>query len=116
MLEERTSLPRVTATLIGGVAVWLLGVAALLSFNVWSDVSLLGLNIFDFLDTLTAKFLLPLTGLGAIIFAAWCLERKSVEKELELSAFGVRAWNVIARVIAPIGVIVVFITGVAGLL
>ncbi|WP_311946375.1 sodium-dependent transporter [Halomonas piscis] len=111
MLEERTPLNRVTATLIGGVAVWLLGVAALLSFNVWSEVSLLGLNIFDFLDTLTAKFLLPLTGLGSIVFATWCLNRKSVEQELGLSGAGVTAWNVVACFIAPIGVVVVFVTG-----
>jgi NSS family neurotransmitter:Na+ symporter len=111
MLEERTSLPRVSAALISGAAVWLLGVAALLSFNVWSDVLFLGLNIFDLLDTFTAKFLLPLTGLGSIVFAAWCLDRKSVEQELGLSAAGVTAWNVIARVVAPIGVVVVFVTG-----
>lgn len=111
MLEERTSLPRVSAALISGAAVWLLGVAALLSFNVWSDVLVFGLNIFDLLDTFTAKFLLPLTGLGSIVFAAWCLDRKSVEQELGLSAAGVTAWNLIARVIAPIGVVAVFITG-----
>ena len=111
MLEERTSLPRVSAALISGAAVWLLGVAALLSFNVWSDVLFLGLNIFDLLDTFTAKFLLPLTGLGSIVFAAWCLDRKSVEQELGLSAAGVTVWNVIARVVAPIGVVVVFVTG-----
>ncbi|MDN6297223.1 MAG: sodium-dependent transporter [Halomonas sp.] len=116
MLEERSSMPRVTAALIAGAAVWLLGVAALLSFNVWSDVLILGLNIFDLLDTFTAKFLLPLTGLGSIVFAAWCLDRQSVEQELGLSAAGVTAWNVIARVIAPIGVVAVFVTGVIGLM
>lgn len=115
MLEERTSMNRITVTLLGGGGVWLLGVAALLSFNVWSEISLLGLNIFDFLDTLTAKFLLPLTGLGSIVFAGWCLNRQSVEQELGLSATGITAWNVIARVVAPIGVVVVFITGVVGL-
>ncbi|KPQ20284.1 MAG: neurotransmitter:Na+ symporter, NSS family [Halomonas sp. HL-93] len=111
MLEERTSLSRITATLVSGVAVWLLGVAALLSFNLWSEFLVFGLNIFDLLDTFTAKILLPLTGLGAIVFVAWCLERKSVEQELALSATGTSVWNIVARFIAPIGVIVVFITG-----
>ncbi|SNY97856.1 sodium-dependent transporter [Halomonas sp. hl-4] len=111
MLEERTSLSRITATLVSGVAVWLLGVAALLSFNLWSEFLVFGLNIFDLLDTFTAKILLPLTGLGAVVFVAWCLERKSVEQELALSATGTSVWNIVARFIAPIGVIVVFITG-----
>ncbi|MYL23594.1 sodium-dependent transporter [Vreelandella massiliensis] len=111
MLEERTSLPRVTATLVSGLAVWALGIAALLSFNAWSDFLIFGLNIFDLLDTFTAKILLPLTGLGAVLFVGWALERKSVEAELNLSATGLSVWNVTARVIAPIGVILVFIAG-----
>jgi len=112
MLEERTSLSRIAATLVSGIAVWLLGVAALLSFNLWSDVLIFGLNIFDLLDTFTAKILLPLTGLGAVVFVAWCLERKGVEQELALSATGMNVWNIVARFIAPIGVIVVFLTGI----
>lgn len=111
MLEERTSLPRLTATMISGLAVWLLGVAALLSFNLWSEVLFLGLNIFDLLDTFTAKILLPLTGLGAIVFVAWCLKRQSVEEELGLSSTGIKVWNIIGRYVAPIGVIAVFIAG-----
>ena len=43
----------------------------------WADVSILGNNIFDLLDKLTSKFLLPLTGLGAIVFVAWCLDREA---------------------------------------
>ncbi|MGY4877750.1 sodium-dependent transporter [Vreelandella aquamarina] len=111
MLEERTSLPRLTATMISGLAVWLLGVAALLSFNLWSDVLFFGLNIFDLLDTFTAKILLPLTGLGAVVFVAWCLQRQSVEDELALSSTGISIWNIIARFIAPIGVVLVFVAG-----
>ncbi|MDR5874273.1 sodium-dependent transporter [Halomonas sp. CUBES01] len=112
MLEERTSLSRVPATLVSGIVVWLLGVAALLSFNLWSDVLFFGLNIFDLLDTFTAKILLPLTGLGAVVFVAWCLDRKSVEQELALSATGLSVWNIVARFIAPIGVIAVFLAGI----
>ena len=111
MLEERTRLPRLTATIISGLAVWLLGVAALLSFNLWSDVLIFGLNIFDLLDTFTAKILLPLTGLGAVVFVAWCLQRQSVEEELALSSTGISIWNIVARYIAPIGVVLVFIAG-----
>ena len=40
-------------------------------WNSLSELSIAGLNIFDFLDTLTSKFMLPLTGLGAILFVAW---------------------------------------------
>jgi neurotransmitter:Na+ symporter, NSS family len=110
-IEERTPLSRVMATVVAGVGAWLLGIAALLSFNVWSEPVLFGLGVFDLLDTLTSKIMLPLTGLGAILFTAWCLERSSVEDELGLSATGKNVWNIIARYVAPAGVIAVFVTG-----
>ncbi|MBF7053636.1 sodium-dependent transporter [Halomonas sp. KAO] len=111
LLEERTPLSRVAATLVAGVAVWVLGIAALMSFNVWDEFLILGLNVFDFLDTLTSKFMLPLTGLGAILFVAWRLDRDSVINELGLSAGQAQLWQVVSRVVAPIGVVVVFVYG-----
>ncbi|WP_280552576.1 sodium-dependent transporter [Halomonas sp. 25-S5] len=110
LMEERTPLSRVSATLVGGVAVWALGIAALMSFNVWSELSIAGLNIFDFLDTLTSKFLLPLTGLGAILFVAWRLDRASVAAELNLSGGQATLWTVVSRFVAPAGVILVFVS------
>ncbi|WP_373182008.1 sodium-dependent transporter [Halomonas campaniensis] len=111
LMEERTPLSRVAATLVGGAAVWALGIAALMSFNVWDSFLIFGLNVFDLLDTFTSKFLLPLTGLGAILFVAWCLDRQGVADELALSGGRERLWHVVARYVAPIGVIVVFVTG-----
>lgn len=107
--EERTRLNRRQATITIGVATWLLGIAALLSFNLWQGVQLGGLNIFDLLDYFTSKFLLPLTGLGAIVFMAWCLERQSVRKELGLSPARFGLWEVMTRYVTPLGVLVVFV-------
>ncbi len=108
LVEERTPLGRVGATVIAGLATWALGIAALLSFNVWSDVLVFGRTVFDLLDQLTSKILLPLTGLGVILFAAWCLDKDSVRKELGLGATGFSVWQWVTRIIAPAGVLVVF--------
>ncbi len=110
LVEERTPLSRAGATVVAGVATWALGIAALLSFNLWSDVTIIGLNVFDLLDKLTSKFMLPLTGLGAILFAAWCLDRDSVRKELGLGEFGFSVWNLVSRYVAPVGVLIVFVS------
>ncbi len=110
LVEERTPLGRIGATVIAGIATWALGIAALLSFNLWSDVLIFGLNVFDLLDQLTSKFLLPLTGLGAIVFTAWFLDRESVRKELGLGSGAHALWNLVARYVAPIGVLVVFVS------
>ena len=109
-VEERTPLSRVSATLVAGVATWALGIAALLSFNVWSEVLFFGLNIFDLLDKLTSKFLLPLTGLGVIMFVAWGLDKEGVRKELGMDIYDFSLWNLITRYVAPIGVLAVFVS------
>ncbi|CAM3366146.1 sodium-dependent transporter [Halomonas lysinitropha] len=110
LMEERTPLSRVAATLVSGAAVWALGIAALMSFNVWDNFLILGLNVFDLLDTFTSKFLLPLTGLGAILFVAWQLDRDSVAAELNLTGGQATLWTVVSRFVAPAGVILVFIS------
>ncbi len=109
LVEERTPLSRAGASLATGLAAWALGIAALLSFNAWSDVLILGNTVFDLLDKLTSKFLLPLTGLGAIAFVAWCIDRESVRAELRLGPAAFRLWDLVARFVAPIGVLIVFI-------
>lgn len=107
-VEEKTSLSRLGSTLAAGIAAWALGVLALLSFNLLSDLLIFGLNVFDLLDTLTSKFLLPLTGLGAILFLAWCLDKEEVRKELALDIYDFSLWNLLACYLAPVGVLIVF--------
>ena len=109
LLEEKTPLGRKGATLVAGGAIWALGIACLLSFNLWSEFTILGNNIFDFLDKLTSKFMLPLTGLGTIIFAAWFMNQESIRKELGLQGGAYMLWHIISRFVAPIGVIIVFV-------
>ena len=108
LLEERTPLGRKAATIVAGGTIWALGIAALLSFNVWSDVKLFGMNIFDLLDYATSKFMLPLAGLGAIVFAAWKLDQQGVKAELGLGSTGFGLWTLLSRYVAPIGVLFVF--------
>lgn len=108
LLEERTPLGRIGATVVASLVIWALGIAALLSFNVWSEVKFAGLNIFDLLDYVTSKFMLPLAGLGAIVFAAWKLDQAGVRKELGLGEGSFALWTMLTRYVAPIGVLFVF--------
>jgi len=109
-VEERTPLGRVKSTLVSGLAAWALGLLALLSFNLLDDYLIFELNIFDFLDQLTSKFMLPLTGLGGVLFVAWHLDKESVREELKLDIYDFSLWNLITRFLAPVAVLVVFFT------
>jgi len=107
-LEERTPLSRVASAFVAALATWALGIAALLAFNVWSGFQPFGFNVFDLLDALTSKLMLPLTGLAAIVFTAWFLDSESVKQELGLGPKGRLLWHYVSRYVAPISVIVVF--------
>ncbi|MDQ2093934.1 sodium-dependent transporter [Rhodalgimonas zhirmunskyi] len=111
-LTERSKMGRPRATIAAGVVIWALGIAALLSFNVWSaPLPGVGLTVFDLLDKVTSQYMLPLNGLFAVIFVGWVLNRQSVLDELGLSGTTALLWSVLSRLIAPLGVAVVFVAG-----
>lgn len=109
-VEERTPLSRAKSTLVAGGSAWALGLLALLSFNLLGDFLIFGLNTFDLLDQLTSKFMLPLTGLGGVLFVAWHLDKESVRQELNLDIYDFSLWNLLTRYIAPLAILVVFFT------
>lgn len=113
-LEERTPMSRTVSTIVASTVIWLLGIAALLSFNLWSDFTIMGNGIFDALDKVTSKFLLPLTGLAGIIFFAWRMDQRSIQQELNLSGTTWQVWQIIAKFVAPIAIIAVFIATLMG--
>nr|WP_260088114.1 sodium-dependent transporter [Suttonella sp. R2A3] len=107
-LEEKTILNRAMSTLTSGVAIWALGVAALLSQNRWADIKLFDLDIFDFLEKFTSNIMLPLTGLATIIFLGWFMRQQSIKQELNLNGFWWALWQLVVKVIAPLSVVLVF--------
>ncbi len=110
-LEEKTPLSRLQSALVAGAATWLLGIATVLSFNDWAAFMPFGMTIFDLLDYVTSKFMLPLTGLATIIFVGWVMGRDEVRSQLNMSGLAFTWWRLSARFIAPIGVAIVFIFG-----
>lgn len=106
-LGERFALPRRRAALLLGAAAWLLGVAVILSFNLWAfSFKFFGvvkkLGGFDVLQIVTAHALLPLAGILIALFAGWAF-RPSVARE----ALGLRSpctfevWLWLVRLVVP---------------
>jgi NSS family neurotransmitter:Na+ symporter len=93
-----------------GIAIWILGLAVVLSFNEWSHVKLVfGLNIFDTLDKLTSTILLPLGGLLMALFAGYAMHKKHVEQELRLQPGSFRLWRFANNIIAPVAILGIFL-------
>ncbi|MDP2247449.1 MAG: sodium-dependent transporter, partial [Nitrosomonadales bacterium] len=109
-MTEKSSLSRSNAAWMVGFCSWLLGLAVVLSFNVWQDVTLiLGLGIFDTLDKLTTTILLPLGGLMMAIFAGWIMRAHHVQDELGLGAKAYALWRFIIRYISPLAILAIFL-------
>lgn len=108
-LTENTALTRKRATWLIGITDWILGLAVVLSFNVWQNVKLLfGFNIFDTLDKLTTNILLPLGGLMMALFAGWVMRTEHVREELGLDAKSYRWWRFTIRFVSPLAIVAIF--------
>lgn len=107
---ENTQIKRLTACLILGVIVWLVGISVLLSFGIWKDVRIVfGLGIFDTLDKLTSTILLPLGGLLMAIFTGYFMKTYHVQDELDLGEINFKLWKFANNFIAPIAILAVFL-------
>jgi len=112
-LIENRGMSRVQAAVWSGLATWLVGIATVLSFNLWAfDFNFLGAvkhnGIFDILDILTANIMLPLGGLLIAIFAGWMMKEKHSKEELGLKHSYV-IWKFLIKYVAPILVLVVIL-------
>lgn len=109
-IVENTKIKRHTAAGIIGLAVWLLGIAVVLSFNEWKAIKIvMGLNIFETLDKLTSTILLPLGGLLMAIFAGYFMNKIHAQEELDLNDQHFKLWRFTNNYIAPIAIGAVFL-------
>ena len=109
---ERHSAKRTALALEAGFAAWLVGLATVFSFNIWSGVHPLSATarfhestIFDLVDYLASNILFPLGGVLIAVFTGWVMTREDTRDELGLDDSVVyRGWRFLIRYVAPIGV------------
>ncbi len=112
-LIEARDMSRAGAGVLCGTAVWLLGFLTLLSFNVAADWKFLRGTWFDNIDYLTSNILLPAGGFCITVFAGWVMSRESSAEEIGFSSGWVyTVWRMLARYVAPIAVLLVFLNAI----
>jgi NSS family neurotransmitter:Na+ symporter len=79
-IEERRIINRKMIVLILGFSTWILGLGSIFSFNVWSEITLFGLNFLELLDYLTNNIMLPLGGFFVAILAGWIVPEDFLKK------------------------------------
>lgn len=109
---DRFSWSRIKASVMMGLFFYLFGIIAILShidgyasYLTWGSR-----NFFDWVDFLTAAFMLPVGGLIMAVFVGYVLPRSQVEKVLRPQlgrTFGL--WYFSLRYIAPIALVIVML-------
>ncbi len=108
---------RHSAVLVFGGVTFIIGLPSALSFNVFSDFLILGLNFFDLFDFITANLLLPLGGMLISIFVAWVWGFDKALKELRLGSESlfdkypkiIVFWKIFLKYFAPILIFIVLL-------
>jgi NSS family neurotransmitter:Na+ symporter len=111
LLQLRWNVSRRNATVISAAGSWLLGIASVLSFNLWAGWHPLGAvpafadaTIFDLLDYLTSNLLLPIGGIALAVFGGWSLPARFLAQELALPPRTIGLMRILLRYVAPFAI------------
>ena len=107
---EKYKWKRLYAACFIGLICWVLGIGTVLSFSVWSDFHIIqSMNFFDFLSYISDKILLPFGGFLIALYVAYKLPFKVVLEHLNLKKEYIYVWKALIGVIAPLGIVVIFL-------
>jgi NSS family neurotransmitter:Na+ symporter len=116
---DKWNMQRRTACVVFGFLAWLIGIATVLSFNLWKDITPLdmiaaldGKTIFDLIDYFTANVLMPLGAILIAIFVGWRMQPDALSDELPaMGPVLFRVWLLMIRVVVPIAILAILISG-----
>ena len=115
--SEHTHSRRYVGALLFFLLTTALGVVFSLSFGTLSHIKIGGLTLFDFIDQVNSIYLPPICALGTVIFLGWVMPDADVRDELSnhgtLSIRFYGLFRFIARYVAPLALLVVFVSGIA---
>ena len=109
---------RPKSALIFGGGAFLIGIACLLGYNVWSDVRPLGFwdlfadtDILDTVDGFTGKVMLPVGALLTSIFIGWKADTNLLRTTTGLSPLAFGIWRFLLAWLCPLAVAIILVTG-----
>ena len=101
-MSEENILSRKGSAQIISLFVWVLGIGSALSFNIWSDFSLIGgRNFLDSMDFIANQILLPLGGMLIAIFVGWFMKSLIVDELGPINNYLYVLWRFFVKFIAP---------------
>ena len=113
-LIDEFNMKRRTATFLVAIFGLGVGVACSLGFGIWSDFTILGFSILDFLDFVSNSVLLPLVGMLTCIVVGFVIKPDAVISEVELNGeFRMKHFYVaMVKWVAPIFIFAILVSSV----
>ena len=117
--KDRAGLPRAVATTIVGGGALVLGALAAWFWGVpVPGVSTMavfdGQDLFNVLDTVTSKVLMPVGAILTSLFVGWVASRRLIDNENGLSGGLHHTWLGLVRYLCPIVLLVIMVAGLIG--
>ena len=118
-LKDRMNIARSIATLIVALSALVLGALAAWFWSVpVVGVSQIGLfaeqDLFNVLDTVTSKFLMPIGAILTALFVGWVAEKRLIDGENGLSGGLHRFWLFLVRWLCPLALLAILVVGIFG--
>lgn len=112
-IHEEYHISRKKAAILVSIGVFIVGVICSLSMGIWSAYKIFGLNIFDFVDFVTAKIMLPFGGMMICIFVGKRIEKNLLREEVtnhgSIRFYFFNTYAFFVKYIAPILIGLIFL-------
>ena len=112
-LHEKFGFTRGRAATIVTTGCLCIGTVSSLSLGNWSEYTIAGMTIFDALDYITAKIMLPIAGLFSALFVGWIMKKEIIKGEAtnygHLNGRFFPMYLFTLKVLAPIGIVLIFL-------
>ncbi|MEE8370594.1 MAG: hypothetical protein V3R73_00505 [Sphingomonadales bacterium] len=113
-LAEKKGISRLRASILAGLAAWLIGLSAAFSFNIWSEVRplfflerLREANIFRSLEYVVANISVPVGALLVVIFVGWMMSERSRVREFGGAPSAFSLWRFFMRFVVPLALLAI---------
>ncbi|MEC8158012.1 MAG: sodium-dependent transporter [Pseudomonadota bacterium] len=109
--DQRTTLGREMSAVVVVGSVTFCSIASVLSYNVWQDATLFGMNFNAASEGLYDKITLPLGGLLIALFVGWFMKRELSFQELATGEQIFSMWHLLLRFVVVPAIAIILITG-----
>lgn len=115
-IQKHFNRSRLAATLITLIPLCLMSSLCSLSFGKLSNFTIFGYTFFNFLDTFTTNYMLPITALVGVMYIGWFAPRDILRRQITNDGtVNLRLWHVLEFIIrypAPLLILIILISGI----